>query len=146
MLLFETYVAPSEIEGVGVFAAKTIPAGAAIWRLDESIDRLIPKSDVPGLPAVTQAFIERYAYPLPTDPSILVLEVDNGRFMNHAAKPNTCFKDPAIGIALVDIPADTEITTDYSEFDPGFEMLPGRLFEVRKNGDGRTLEAGAALS
>lgn len=146
MLLFETYVAPSEIEGVGVFAAKTIPAGAAIWRLDDSIDRLIPKSEVPGLPEVTQAFIERYAYPLPTDPSILVLEVDNGRFMNHAAKPNTNFKDPAIGIAIVEIPADTEITADYSEFDPGFEMLPGRLFDMRKNGDGRIREKTVSAS
>ena len=138
MLLFETYVAPSEIEGVGVFTAQDIPAGTAIWRLDPTIDRLIPVAEVPGLPEVTQAFIERYAYPLPGNPSFLVLEVDNGRFMNHAARPNTDFKDPAVGFALVDIPADTEITSDYSEFDPGFEMLPGRLFKVHTNGDGRT--------
>ena len=89
------------------------------------------------MPTVTQAFIERYAYPLPTDPKILVVEVDNGRFMNHTTAPNTDFKDPAVGIALVDIAADTEITCNYSEFDPGFEMLPGRMFEVRRNGDAR---------
>ena len=144
MLLFETYVAPSEIEGVGVFAAQDIPAGAAIWRLDPTIDRLIPKAEVPSLPEVTQAFIERYAYPLPANPDMLVLEVDNGRFMNHAAKPNTDFKNPAVGIALVAIPADSEITSDYSEFDPGFEMLPGRLF--KSNGDGRAHVAVATIS
>ena len=127
MLLFETYIAPSEIEGVGVFAAEAIPPGAAIWRLDPAFDRLIPVADVPQLSEVTQAFIDRYAYPLPTDPGILVLEVDNGRFMNHTLSPNTSFTNPEVGLALTGIAAGTEITCNYSEFDPGFGMLPGRL-------------------
>jgi SET domain-containing protein len=136
MLLIQSYVAPSPIEGVGVFAAETIPAGALIWRLDPAFDRLVRHDGVADLPATFRTFAERYGYPYPHDPSLLVLELDNGRFMNHSATPNTCFTDPDAGYALRRIEAGEEITCDYSEFDPAFEMLPGRRFESagRRNG------------
>jgi SET domain-containing protein len=128
MLLVQTYVAPSPIEGVGVFAAEAIPAGALIWRLDPGFDRLIRYDDIGRLPPTFRAFAERYGYPYPHDPTSLVLELDNGRFMNHAKTPNTCFTDPDAGYALSRIEPGEELTCDYSEFDPSFEMLPGRVF------------------
>lgn len=128
MLLIQSYVAPSPIEGVGVFAAETIPAGALIWRLDAGFDRLVRHEDVAGLPETFRTFAERYGYPYPHDPSFLVLELDNGRFMNHSPTPNTNFTDPDAGYALRRIEAGEELTCDYSEFDPAFEMLPGRQF------------------
>ena len=106
-----------------MFAAQDIPPGAAIWRLDPAFDRLIPAVDLPKLSEVTQAFVERYAYPLPTDPSILVLEVDNGRFMNHAENPNTDFSEPSGGTARRDIGAGEELTCNYGEFFGSFELL-----------------------
>lgn len=128
MLLVPTFVAPSEIEGVGVFAAETIMAGALIWKLDPSFDRLIPSAEVAELPLHFQKFVERYGYPYPHDASVLVLELDNGRFMNHSARPNTRFDNPDAGFALSRIEAGEELLCDYSEFDPTFEMLPGRQF------------------
>jgi hypothetical protein len=86
MMLIPTYVAPSTIEGVGVFAAEDVSAGA------------------------------------------LIVELDNGRFMNHSEHPNTRFDDPDAGFALRRIRAGEELTCNYSEFDPTFEILPGRLF------------------
>jgi uncharacterized protein len=128
MLLVSTYVAPSQIEGVGVFAAERIPAGRLIWKLDPGFDRLVGRDSVLELEPAMRAFIQRYAYPLMADPSLLVVELDNGRFMNHSATPNTRFDDPDAGYATVDIAAGDEILCDYGEFDPGFEMLPGRHF------------------
>ena len=128
MLLVPTYVGPSTIEGVGVFAAERIPAGAEIWRLDPSLDRLIRKSDVAALPPILGTFVERYGYPYPHDPEQIVVELDNGRFMNHSSEPNSCFADPDTGFTLREIEAGEEILCDYSEFDPSFEMLPGRRF------------------
>lgn len=128
MLLVQTYVAPSPIEGVGVFAAEAIPAGALIWRLDPAFDRLIRYADASHLPPSFRMFAERYGYPYPHDTESLVLELDNGRFMNHSTTPNTCFTDPDAGYALVAIAAGEELTCDYTEFDPAFEMLPGRQF------------------
>jgi SET domain-containing protein len=128
MLLIPTYVAPSRIEGVGVFAAEDVPAGALIWRLEPALDRLLSKADIAALDEVSQAFVERYGYPYPHDPSLTVVELDNGRFMNHAVSPNTRFTDPDAGFTRVGIAAHEELTCNYAEFDPSYEMLPGRLF------------------
>lgn len=128
MMLVPTYVAPSPIEGVGVFAAEPIPAGTLIWELAPGLDRLIRRDEVKGLPPVLQAFVERYSYPYPHDPEQLIVELDNGRFMNHSDRPNTVFSDPDGGYTLRDIEAGEELTCNYAEFDPGFEILPGRSF------------------
>lgn len=128
MMLVPTYVAPSPIEGVGVFAAEPIPAGALIWQLAPALDRLIRRSEIAALPPLFQQFVERYSYPYPHDPEQLILELDNGRFMNHSDAPNTVFSDPDAGYTTCDVAAGEELTCNYGEFDPSFEILPGRLF------------------
>jgi uncharacterized protein len=128
MMLIPTYVAPSRIEGVGVFAAENIPAGALIWRLDPRLDRLLSREDIEALSQVHQAFVERYGYPYPYDSSITIVELDNGRFMNHSIAPNTRFSDPDAGFTTAAITAHEELTCNYAEFDPSFQILPGRQF------------------
>ena len=135
MLLVSTYVAPSSIEGVGVFAEQDIPAGTCIWRFDPIFDRLLSLTEINGLDRVQQDLVARYGYGYPMDRALTVLESDNGRFMNHSDRPNTVFSDPHFGYAIADIPAGAEILCDYNEFDPGFVMLPGKMFV-----DGRVLE------
>ncbi len=127
-MLVPTYVAPSSIEGVGIFAAERIPAGTLIWELAPDLDRLIRRDDVRKLPPVLQQFVERYSYPYPHDPDRLIVELDNGRFMNHSDAPNTVFSDPDAGYTIREVEAGEELTCDYGEFDPGFEILPGRKF------------------
>lgn len=128
MMLVPTYVAPSPIEGVGVFAAEDIEEGALIWELAPGLDRLIRRAEVAALPPVLQQFAERYGYPHPHDPEVLIVELDNGRFMNHSSEPNTRFDDPDAGFTRRAIRAGEELTCNYAEFDPSFEILPGRLF------------------
>lgn len=128
MMIVPTYVGPSPIEGVGVFAAEDIPAGAAIWILDDSLDLLLSEEQLARLPDLQRGFIERYGYPHMSREGLTVLEFDNGRFMNHADAPNTDFRDPETGWAIRDIAAGEEITCNYAEFDPTFVMQPGRNF------------------
>ena len=128
MLLFANYVGPSSIEGVGVFASAPVPKGTAIWRLDESFDRVLSASDIAALGEEQRRFVERYGYPHTLKPELTIVEVDNGRFMNHSDQPNSDFTDPRVGVAIRDIAEGEEVTCNYSEFDPGFEMLPGRSF------------------
>ena len=116
MMIVPTYVGPSQIEGVGIFAAAPIKSGDAIWALEEKFDLLFPVNELAGLPDLQRQFLERYGYPHMTRPDMFVLEFDNGRFMNHCEQPNT------------DIAAGEELTCNYAEFDPTFEMLPGRTF------------------
>lgn len=125
MLLVNTYVAASEIEGVGVFAAAPIPKGALIWRLDPDFDRLIPADAYDSMSETMKELIDRYAYPSPDKPGLLVYEVDNGRFMNHSDTPNTDFSEYGGGTAIRDIAAGEELTCNYHEFYEGFELIPG---------------------
>jgi SET domain-containing protein len=115
---------------VGVFAGALILKGTLLWRLDRCFDRLVRRDELEGLGPVFGDFAERYGYPYPDDPSFLVLELDNGRFMNHSAAPNTCFQDPHSGHAIRDIAPDEELTCNYAEFEPDFEILPGRVFSA----------------
>lgn len=84
----------------------------------------VPLDELP----LQRQFVERYGYPHMTREGLTVLEFDHGRFMNHTDAPNTDFTDPNMGWAIRDIPAGAELTCNYAEFDPGFQMLPGRLF------------------
>jgi hypothetical protein len=99
-----------------------------IWELAPGLDRLIGKDALAGLPPVLQEFAERYGYPSPRDPDVLIVELDNGRFMNHQAAPKPRFDDPDAGYTLRAIRAGEELTCNYAEFDPTFKLLPPRLF------------------
>lgn len=126
MLLIETYLAASPIEGVGVFAAEFIPAGSLIYRFEPSFDRVIRQADLLKAGPSVRSFIDRYTYPHPTEKDCLILDADNGRHMNHAAVPNTDFRHAVFGYAIRDIAPGEEITCDYAEFEPGFVMLPSQ--------------------
>ena len=128
MLLIPNYVGPSAIEGVGVFAAAPIAKGTVIWSLDERFDQVLSAADIAELGEEQRNFVERYGYPHTLRPELTIVELDNGRFMNHADQPNTRFDDPDAGFALRDIAAGEELTCNYAEFDSGFELLPGRRF------------------
>ena len=124
MLLVKTYIAASEIEGVGVFAGEKIAKGAVIWRSDPVFDMLIPIATYRSARPQLKQLLERYAYPSSGEPGFLVYEIDNGRFMNHSAKPNTDFSNFGFGTAVTHIAADEELTCDYSQFYEGFEAAP----------------------
>lgn len=144
MMIVPTYVGPSEIEGVGIFAAEPISAGTAIWTLDERFDHLLNTGDIESMPPLQRQFVARYGYPHMTRDGITVVEFDNGRFMNHSSLPNTDFTDPNVGWARRDIAAGEELTCDYGEFDPSFQMEPGRIFVAGSiNGSGKGLSGPA---
>lgn len=128
MMLIDSFVAPSQIEGVGIFASQPVRQGQAIWRFDPLFDIMLTRRQLECLTHVQRAYVERYGYPHMRRPGVTVLESDNGRFMNHDDDPNTVFTDPDIGYARRDIAAGEELTCDYGEFDPAFRMMPGRLF------------------
>ena len=83
-----------------------------------------------------QDFIERYTYPHIRMPGVLILEADNGRFMNHSEAPNTDFSGFDHGFAIRDIAQGEEITCNYHEFDTTFcGLFPA--VEQAANGDAR---------
>lgn len=129
MMLVPCYLAPSPIEGLGVFTRTPIREGDLVWRFDRSFDQLIRVDAIAAAPAHVQEFMERYTYPYPGDPeNFVVLDADEGRFMNHADAPNCEFPpDGETGWALRDIAAGEELTCHYACFTIGaVEFQPPR--------------------
>jgi SET domain-containing protein len=120
MLLISTYVGPSAIEGLGVFADEFVPKGTLIWLYNPKFDILIGDTDLGVLPPHMQNYIARYSYPHLERPGFRVIDVDNGKYMNHSLTPNTDFRLFDRGFALTDLARGDEITTNYHEFDPDF--------------------------
>jgi uncharacterized protein len=127
MMLVRTYLSSSLIEGVGVFAAEPIKQGDMIWQLDPKFDVLFKESDVAGWPPHMDDFIRRYCYRHRDLDGTWVLELDNGRFINHSYSPNTSFEEFYSGHALTDIKAGEELTCNYFDFDVEFN---GTFFEA----------------
>jgi SET domain-containing protein len=127
LLVVKTYIASSAIEGVGVFAAEPVAKGAVIWRTDSAFDMLVPIATYRSAAPHLRELLERYAYPSADRPGFLVYEIDNGRFMNHATKPNTDFASFGVGTAIRRIHAHEEITCDYAQFYQSFEANLGRF-------------------
>jgi SET domain-containing protein len=114
MLLVETYVTHSPIQGMGLYAAQDIPKGTLIWQLQPGFDVVMPDAYVAALPPVARAFVERYSIVSPLFPGNVILHGDNTRFINHSTAPNTDNdSDPERTFALRDIAKGEEITADY---------------------------------
>ena len=120
MMLVRTYVAQSEIQGLGVFAGEFVPAGRQLWVLNPKFDIFIRPEEIESYPAYLQDYIARYTYPHLEIPGVVILDADNGKFMNHSLAPNTDFRIFDRGYALSDIAPGDELTCNYHEFDPGF--------------------------
>ena len=127
MMLVRCYLAPSAIEGLGVFCRDDIRAGQNVWRYEPLVDVSIPEASIAALEPHMREFLDRYAYPDWNRPGHVILEGDEGRFMNHADEPNLDFSSTTQGLARWDIPAGTELTCHYGTFSAGaIVMQPSR--------------------
>ncbi|HML28103.1 MAG TPA: SET domain-containing protein [Hyphomicrobium sp.] len=127
MLMVKTLLKPSDIAGIGLFAAEDIPKGTVTWRFMAHFDRLLTEDEIESLPEVARANLLDHVY-LHEASGMFVLCADNARFMNHADEPNTeGVHEPGYDIALRDIRAGEEITCDYRTFDAHVERKLGGI-------------------
>ena len=88
MLMVETELRISPIQGIGVFVTEPVRAGQLIWRFDSRIDRVFSDEEVREMPRELQRFLKTYST-LHAELNMWVLCGDNGRFFNHSDTPNT---------------------------------------------------------
>jgi hypothetical protein len=69
MLLIRTYVAPSAIQGLGLFAAEDVSEGTKVWAFAPGLDQLIAQTQLTELPAAFRDYLARYAYTTPSYPA-----------------------------------------------------------------------------
>ncbi len=121
MMLVPNYVCQSSIHGLGLFAKEFIAKDTIIWQFDSRIDRCFTKEEFDALPDEAKQYCKTYGYFCPVDQTYQ-MEMDNGRFTNHSYEPNTYFS-PCLKYwhAKKDIFPHEELTSDYREFDAGWE-------------------------
>ena len=112
MLLVPTFVAPSPIQGLGLFATEPVAAGMPVWRFAPPFDQLLDIDDVRGTPAAFRAFFDTYCYVSHDFPDRYVLSCDHAKFINHADMPNIR-SEGTTSVATRNIAAGEEITCDY---------------------------------
>jgi SET domain-containing protein len=137
MLLVDTKLDRSAIDGIGLFAVDFIPRGTVIWSMSEVIDRALTPAELNALsePALKQ--VRKYSY-FDADLGKYVFCGDDARFFNHSDEPN-CVDvsdgpNGGLTIAARDIYPGEELTCDYSLFDAEFQSY---AVEVSKSGNGR---------
>lgn len=133
-----TEVRASPLHGLGVFARQDIPKGTVWWRAAPDRDvLLINKAQFETLrssshsPAIDGLFESIYTYCYFSGKhDALILILDNARYTNHSAEPNSAEYDEAgvIGsITTRDVVAGEELTEDYNTYDhcawEGFEEM-----------------------
>lgn len=126
LLLIKTKLAPSNIDGIGLFAAEPVEAGTVVWRFDPSIDIRLDKTQIDELVPASREQITKYTY-REQGTDLYVLCGDDARFFNHSPIPNcidVCECGNGVTIAARDIAAGEELTCDYSLFDQ--DLIEGR--------------------
>ncbi|MCK9384646.1 MAG: SET domain-containing protein [Nevskia sp.] len=124
MMLVPHYIASSNIEGVGLFAAANIAEGTRIYQFDYRFVMIISDAEIRTMPDAAQQAVLKYSY-RGKGRERLVGAVyycaDDSRYFNHSNFPNTRWVEGEdVYIATADIPAHTEITCNYGEFtEPG---------------------------
>lgn len=116
MLRVKTRVAPSAIQGLGLFAEEDIAEGATIWQFDRGVDQVIDLRYVDPGDFIARDFILKYGYQTVVDQPVFVLCVDDARFMNHSDYPNIVETEER-SVATRPIAKGEEITTNYQAFD-----------------------------
>lgn len=123
MLLVRTYIAPSAIHGIGLFAAAPIAAGTVLWRFAAPLDTRIPVGEIEGLEPLARATLARYGYRVG---DCVFLCGDDARFMNHAPAPNCDdARDAFETVATRDIAEGEELTCDYRVIDDDWRAAGG---------------------
>ena len=117
MLLIDTYLDKSKINGVGVFAKENVKKGEKIKEVRPEFEIEFDKENLPRMPLALARMVDNYAYEREKGSKIVVLGIDNEKYLNHS-------DDPSVdddGIALKDINIGDEITINYRDFDDSID-------------------------
>jgi len=115
MLTVNTYLAPSTVHGIGLFAAEPIPAGTVVWRFNRHIDKCFSRKTFLAIcQGVDQCSLRHLLNSSYRRGGRYYYLTDNARFINHSADhDNIVFTDDYTETALRDIAAHEELLENY---------------------------------
>jgi SET domain-containing protein len=114
MLTVKTYLAPSSVHGIGLFAAELIPANSIIWQYNEYIDTIYPEDIFLNICRnIHQNTLEQLLNSSYKRSGRYFYLTDNARFINHSDVANIAFVDDYTEVALQEIKPREEILENY---------------------------------
>ncbi|HWX56848.1 MAG TPA: SET domain-containing protein-lysine N-methyltransferase [Verrucomicrobiae bacterium] len=116
MILVKTFLGPSKIHGVGLFAAERIPAGVNVATFDPAWDHSFTEAQLEQMPPLLRDYIREYAYIVSSKPGLYFMSLDNDRFINHSHHPNLV-DTGEFCVAAHDIQQDEELTVNYADLE-----------------------------
>ena len=119
MMLIDTYLDKSKIQGVGVFAKENVKKGEKIKEVRPEFEIEFNSDNLPKMPLALAKFIDTHSYERELGSKILVMGIDNEKYLNHSDDPSVNDE----GYALKDIKIGDEITINYMDFDDSVEKL-----------------------
>jgi len=110
MLLVNTHLGKSDIEGTGVFSAEDlITKGQPIWKFGSKDIRV----NINEIPINLRDYFDKFSsVESECRNKYYILDGDECKYMNHSETPNILFTE-TLGIALSDIELNEELTCDY---------------------------------
>lgn len=121
MLTVPTYLARSNIHGVGLFTSVDIPAGELIWSFNSLFDKSMTDEQFSQLPDHIQRYIKIHGFK-DVNSGLWILDGGNDLHVNHSDDPNVIECGDLIDCitknlyASRDISAGEELTQNYLEF------------------------------
>lgn len=121
MLSIKTYLAPSAVHGIGLFAAEDIPAFSMIWQFNKHIDKILSEHNfLRTCRGLNNHALKHFLNSTYRRGGRYFYLTDNARFINHSDDfSNIYFADDFTEIASRDIRAHEELLEDYRHsYDP----------------------------
>jgi SET domain-containing protein len=116
MLLVDTYLNKSQIHGIGVFSKENIKQKEIVTKELPQFEFHFNQNELPKMPLSFANFINKYAFESNLDKNILILGIDNEKYINHSDEPNI----DEHGYAIKNIKIDDELTVDYRKIDRNY--------------------------
>lgn len=116
MLTVNTYLGPSQVHGIGLFAAEDIPAGTFVWKYNHHVDKIFnQQSFVTMCRKVDDCCLRHLLSSSYRRGGRYFYLTDNARFINHSNdRDNIVFLNDFVEIAKTDIHAHEEILENYT--------------------------------
>jgi SET domain-containing protein len=116
MILVKTFLGPSRIHGVGLFAAEPIAAGVRVATFDPVWDHAFTEAQLEQMPGLLRDYIRTYAYIVASKPGLYYISLDSERFINHSSKPNLV-ENGEFHVAAHHIHENEELTVNYADLE-----------------------------
>lgn len=120
MMLIQTRVQPSAINGMGLFAVGFICRGTPVWKFQPGFDHDFSPAQFAALPPLARQHTRWFCFVSKADGHV-ILSGDHACFINHSPNANTGAPPsgaaPVVTAALRDIAAGEEITCNYFDYD-----------------------------